>query len=223
MPISDADYKLLWGRAAGICSNPGCQTDLTVILESGNGFNVGEMAHVIARNKGGRRAEKSKGSDSYANLILLCPMCHRRIDKTTEGQYTVKMLHEWKRQHEERIRKLGTTEIFETISALKRAVTRALLENEQIWRELGPQSKIAQDQLGSNMYVLWNLRKLDRIIPNNSKIINMIEKNLGLVSDAEYAEYLQFKSHAGAFERHQYHRLDAYPQFPSSFAEAFKP
>jgi hypothetical protein len=49
MPISDNDVKLLWGRAAGICSNPTCRADLTVLLDKSNNYNIGEMAHVIAK------------------------------------------------------------------------------------------------------------------------------------------------------------------------------
>ncbi len=222
MPISDADYKLLWGRAAGICSNPECLTDLTVMLEGGNGFNFGEMAHIIARSAGGPRAQGGKGQDSYANLILLCPICHRKIDKAPEGTYPEQMLHDWKQQHEKRIRNIGSTESFETSSHLKNAVTRLLMENNQLWQELGPKSEVAERDPSSNMYVIWNLRKLDRIVPNNRKIMNLIDNNGKLITNDEYLEFLKFKSHALAFEEHQYHRLDSYPLFPQSFAEAFK-
>jgi hypothetical protein len=48
MSISELDIKLLWGRAAGICSNPECQKDLTTLLETGGtGYIIGEMAHVV--------------------------------------------------------------------------------------------------------------------------------------------------------------------------------
>jgi hypothetical protein len=194
MPISDADSKLLWGRGAGICSNPDCQADLTILLETGNGFNIGEMAHIIARNPGGRRGRDVNGPDSYGNLILLCPTCHRKIDKAPEGTYPERLLHEWKGQHEERIRKVGTAERFTTTLALKKAVMRLLLENHEFWRELGPKSEVAQKSLGSNMYIAWNFRKLDRVIPNNYKIMNLIENNIELLSDGEYSEYIKFKT-----------------------------
>jgi 5-methylcytosine-specific restriction endonuclease McrA len=100
MATSDSDVKILWGRAAGICSNPDCRQDLTVILEQKGSYNIGEMAHVIARKPGGPRGKAGGGADDYANLILLCPTCHTRIDKAPEGEYPEPMLHEWKQEHE---------------------------------------------------------------------------------------------------------------------------
>jgi tetratricopeptide (TPR) repeat protein len=105
--ISDNDYKLLWGRAAGICSKPDCRKDLTVILENRPSYNVGEMAHIIAKKPDGPRGIAEGGSDAYDNLILLCPTCHRLVDKATEGTFPVEILHEWKAQHEQSIRQLN--------------------------------------------------------------------------------------------------------------------
>jgi hypothetical protein len=223
MAISDADSKLLWGRAAGICSNPTCRQDLTKILEGGEGYNVGEMAHIIAKKPTGPRANGEAGPDTYSNTVLLCPTCHRRIDKAPPGEYPEEMLHEWKAQHEAAIRQLGSSFRFRILPELKDAVARLLRENHHVWKEFGPKSEIAEKDPGSNAYVLWNFRKLDTIIPNNSRIVNMIESNIELLTVAEHAEFLKFKSHAIAFERHQYGRLDAYPLFPTSFGEAFAP
>lgn len=46
MTISTIDTKILWGRAGGRCSKPGCGDDLTVLVGTGR-YIVGEMAHVI--------------------------------------------------------------------------------------------------------------------------------------------------------------------------------
>src|SRR2546428_9139485 len=106
MAISDADTKLLWGRAAGICSNPGCREGLTIILNEDRNYNVGEMAHVIAKKPGGPRGKSGGGADSYANLILLCPTCHTHVDKAP-GEYPEDLLKKWKSDHEGEIRKKG--------------------------------------------------------------------------------------------------------------------
>jgi hypothetical protein len=100
MSISDVDVKILWGRAGGICSNPSCRIDLTVLLEERN-YHIGEMAHIIAKQPSGNRGVISGGSDNYSNLILLCPTCHTHIDKSPDGFYPVEQLHDWKRQAEE--------------------------------------------------------------------------------------------------------------------------
>jgi hypothetical protein len=220
MSISETTAKLLWGRAAGICSNPTCKTDLTFILENGSGFNVGEMAHVIANKPGGPRGVEEGGSDGYENLLLLCPTCHRMIDKAPAGEYSIERLHEWKNAHEKSIRVNGSALKFQTNSELKGYIRRLLLENKMIWSTFGPNSDIAQNDPGSNSYEIWNLRKLKTIIPNNRKIINSIESNYALLNASETESFFFFKMHAEAFELHQYNRMDNYPTFPDSFERA---
>ena len=136
MAISDNDYKLLWGRAAGICSNPACREDLTVLLESTRAYNVGEMAHVIARNAGGPRGVPEGGPDTYANLVLLCPTCHRKVDKAPDGTYTTEIIHAWKAEHEAKIRQLGSNQKFDNNAVLKQYVSRLLIENRVLWKQL---------------------------------------------------------------------------------------
>lgn len=222
MTISDNDIKLLWGRAAGICSNPRCREDLTVLLEKSGNYNVGEMAHVIAKKEKGPRGVEGGGSDTYENLILLCPTCHRHIDKSPEGTHTVDQLHEWKWNHEKAIRSQNCEFVFGNIEDLEKIVSGLLVENNLIWKQVGPQSLIAQNDPGSNSFKIWNLRKLGTIIPNNNRIINMIEKNIKLLNQDQYKSFLLFKNHAVAFEANQYGRLDDYPTFPAEFREAFK-
>lgn len=221
MSISDNDTKLLWGKAAGICSNPSCKEDLTAILMQSGSYNVGEMAHIIARSEKGPRGVSGGGSDSYENLILLCPTCHRHIDKSPDGTFSVDLLHKWKQDHESSIRSKGSEMKFEKVPELKTQVSRLLLENEMIWKEFGPESKVAKEDSGSNSYQIWNLRKLDTIIPNNQKIVNMIESNVALLSSDAYREYLLFKNHVTSFEANQHSRLDKYTTFPKSFGEVF--
>jgi hypothetical protein len=222
MAISEADSKLLWGRAAGLCSNPLCRSDLTAILEKSKSYNVGEMAHIIAKSEDGPRGESGGGSDRYENLILLCPTCHRHIDKSPDGTFTIEQLRQWKKDHESAIRAQFTNIIFDDLKALKGEVSKLLLENRLLWEELGPQSKSAQDDPGSNLYEVWSFRKLDTIIPNNQRIVNLIESNIKLLPQAEHRAFLWFKIHASSFEENQYGRLDRYLTFPDEFREAFE-
>lgn len=152
MAISDNDYKLLWGRSAGICSNPGCREDLTILLEGGRNYNVGEMAHVIAKSADGPRGVAEGGSDSYANLLLLCPTCHRRIDKAPMGEYSVDMLFRWKEEHEGSIRNAGAQIRFSSRAELQIYVSRFLMENYALWERFGPRSFPAFSDPGSNLH-----------------------------------------------------------------------
>lgn len=221
MAISDADSKLLWGRAAGICSNPGCRQDLTIILDKGNGYNIGEMAHVIAKKPGGPRGIPQGGDDTYVNLVLLCPSCHRTIDKAPDGEFPENLLFTWKQEHESNIRNQGIEETYNDVEELKLRVRRLLTENRILWRDLGPHSNTASNDPGSNLFIVWNLRKLDTLIPNNTRIINVVESNSDLLSEDEFEVFLEFKNHARAFELHQYDRISEYPGFPDNFEQIF--
>jgi len=96
MSIADKDIKLLWGRAGGHCSAPGCPEDLTRYLAKSGDIVLGEMAHVIGRRPGAARSDDGVGADdSYENLILLCPNHHTLVDKA-EHDYPVVLLREWK-------------------------------------------------------------------------------------------------------------------------------
>lgn len=63
---------------------------------------IGEECHIVARSEDGPRGDEPRpreGVDSYANLILLCPSDHRRIDAQPRS-YSARRLHEIKAQHE---------------------------------------------------------------------------------------------------------------------------
>ncbi|WP_244940592.1 hypothetical protein [Corticibacter populi] len=142
------------------------------------------------------------------------------MDKAPAGTYPVSMLHQWKQDHESSIRSNGTALKFQSVAELKIYVARLLYENKVLWSSFGPQSLVAQADPGSNMYEVWVLRKLDTIVPNNTKIINAVEANITLLNSTETASFFHFKIHAQAFERHQYTRLDTYPMFPAEFEKA---
>jgi hypothetical protein len=137
MAISEIDMKLLWGRAAGMCSEPGCGEDLTVLVEGGT-YVVGEMAHIIGRKPSAQRGKPEGGSDSYENLILLCPTHHTHIDKAPEGKYSEDLLHEWKRLHEQKIRNAGTKVRFSSFEELRQAISRILASNRCFIRGVWP-------------------------------------------------------------------------------------
>jgi hypothetical protein len=64
MAIEEKDIKLLWGKAAGRCSYPGCQADLAPLLMASGATVPGEMAHVIGRKPGAARSCKTTASDA---------------------------------------------------------------------------------------------------------------------------------------------------------------
>lgn len=63
---------------------------------------VGEHAHIVAEERRGPRGDSPltlAERNSYANLILLCPSCHTKVDKVPKD-FPVERLHHLKVQHE---------------------------------------------------------------------------------------------------------------------------
>jgi len=221
MTISTIDTKILWGRAGGRCSKPGCGDDLTVLVGTGR-YIVGEMAHVIGSKPTAARGTPEGGEDTYDNLILLCPTHHTHIDKSPEGTYSVELLHEWKKAHEDIISNAGKTVKYDSYGKLQIEIARILITNKLIFDTYGPHSTTAQSDPNSNAYLIWELRRIDRIIPNNQKILNIIDANIDLINDISAIRAIEkFRLHAESFEKHAYHRMDSYQLFPSEFSEIF--
>jgi hypothetical protein len=218
--LNPVDLKLLWGRAGGMCSKPGCSEDLTAIVEKG-AYIVGERAHVIGRKPAARRGTVEGGSDKYENLILLCPTHHTHVDKAPEGTYPEELLHSWKAEHESAIRTAGKTERFADRSELNREIFQLLTANKAIFDALGPHSDVAKVDPISNMFSIWQLRRLDRVLPNNRKILNLLDINRDLLRPSEMNVIEAFRVHAEAYEQHVYERLDRYPTFPEEFPNLF--
>lgn len=221
MAIGSVDTKILWGRAGGRCSKPKCDEDLTSLVETGN-YLVGEMAHIIGNKPTAARGTPDGGSDAYDNLILLCPTHHTHIDKSPEGTYPVELLHEWKRSHEALISSTGKTTKLNDFNQVRIAVARILASNKAIFDSVGPSSATAQADPSSNAYLIWELRRIDRILPNNQKILNILDANIELIEDMSVIRAIEsFRVHAESYEKHVYHRLDSYQLFPNEFSEVF--
>ena len=101
--ISSQTVKLLWGFSGNRCSLPECRQHL--IIESADPGHphkpIGEMAHISAKKKGSPRYDDSltdSQRNGYANLILLCPSCHAKIDADANA-YPIEILHQIKKDH----------------------------------------------------------------------------------------------------------------------------
>lgn len=217
MTITERDLKILWGLAAGRCSKPGCDEECIKFLDSNSPTIVGEMAHIIAEKPNGPRGVHGGGDDTYENLILLCPTHHTEVDKATSDVFPVKVLLQWKIEHEKEIQDSFQVAQFKTLKQLARAVKQLLIENKISWQQYGPDSNEARENPLSNLSKIWSLRKLDTIIPNNLKIINMIRRNKDLFTLSEYNFCSLFIEHAIGFEKNTYQRTEGVPRFPVEF------
>jgi hypothetical protein len=103
MTLSIKTRVMLWGRAAGICSMPGCNLSLVMdATETDDPSLVGEICHIVAESQNGPRGVSLLAltqRNSYGNLILMCNVHHKLIDDQP-NTYTVEELHKVKSQHE---------------------------------------------------------------------------------------------------------------------------
>lgn len=110
--ITEKTRLLLFVRAGGICEFDGCRQYL---LEHGPTFTpgiFGEMGHIWAFSPDGPRGHEGidpSDLNHISNLILLCPPCHKHVDEDPD-RFTVAVLREFKRAHEDRIFRLTATD-----------------------------------------------------------------------------------------------------------------
>ena len=215
--ISAPEIKKLWGRAAGVCSYPDCNADLLPLVAEKVSI-IGEMAHIIAREPGGPRGELESGANNYDNLILLCPTHHTLVDKEA-ASFPADELRSIKSQHEGRVRSALATNQPKTRSDLFLQIRVLLAENHQIWKTWGPESEEAKRNPVSSAAEVWTLRKLDRIVPNNRKIIDLLRSATHLLSPEELRIAFEFIEHAEAFEGNCYNPREGAPRFPRAFGD----
>lgn len=157
LALTDRDMKILWSRAAGLCSFPDCREILVRFSKGENGmYQIGEMAHLIARSLKGPRGIGTLAADaldSYENHILLCPTCHPEID-VNPSDWPIEKLAAFKAEHEHWVAETLLTHVGEKIGFLK--FYASLLERLErilqfdkwawsighLWRDLAPAEAI---------------------------------------------------------------------------------
>ena len=96
----------LWGKAAGRCQYRGCNKPLWVDELTKAEFNSSYLAHIIADSPKGPRGDielSEKLAKEISNIMLLCDVHHRLIDKKDVDGHSVELLKEMKDEHEKRI------------------------------------------------------------------------------------------------------------------------
>lgn len=103
--IRDITRLLLFVRAGGRCEFDGCNDYLLEHPLTLTPGNFAQMAHIVAFREDGPRGQAALRPayiNDAANLMLLCPQCHKLIDDNPE-KYTVSVLQKYKQVHEDRI------------------------------------------------------------------------------------------------------------------------
>lgn len=105
MSIPVKDQKILWAKAAGLCSMPDCRNKLVHEASDevpSRKLLLGQNCHIVAESDDGPRGKSILSIDErnrYPNLILLCANHHKIIDEDPFS-WPIEKLHQIKADHE---------------------------------------------------------------------------------------------------------------------------
>ncbi|MFC0509907.1 hypothetical protein [Asaia spathodeae] len=155
-----------------------------------------------------------------ANLIMLCLECHKVVDEL-ESRFSVEKMQAWKKAHAGKIVSLFSIPDIRDERELLIEVNDLLEENAALFRECGPYSENVLGGSGGDGLIIWKKRCLDTILPNNQKIIELIDRNKRNFKYPWelYRRMLEYKIHADAFQDNCLtdQKINDYKLFPRSF------
>ena len=215
----DQNTKLrLFSSAGGFCQNPKCNR--TLFPEEGDSdFHIAEMAHIIAASDKGPRANtkiKKEKLGLFDNLILLCPTCHTIIDKNPK-EYPQEEILDWKSEHISRISRLFGAVKYETRSEARKSIEPILLENRKIHQKYGPDNEYKYNPEAEEA-LMWKRKVLSHIIPNNRKLLLILDANRNLMKSDEKDMLEEFRQHLDDLEaKHIVETHNTSARFPRGF------
>lgn len=96
----------LWGKSAGRCQYRGCNEQLWYDPLTKVEFNTSYVAHIVADSPDGPRGDEARSkelSEDIENLMLMCDIHHRLIDKEQVDEHSEELLLEMKAEHENKM------------------------------------------------------------------------------------------------------------------------
>ncbi|MBL4653915.1 MAG: HNH endonuclease [Flavobacteriales bacterium] len=107
--ISDKNKFMLWAKTAGRCQYRGCNNPLYQDILTKRNYNQAYIAHIVADVAGGPRGDETRSphlANDLSNLMLLCDVHHRLIDKIDVDGHPESLLLKMKQEHEDRIERV---------------------------------------------------------------------------------------------------------------------
>jgi hypothetical protein len=209
----------LFADSGGYCQRPECPNRLFVDTASKN-IHLAEMAHIIAASDEGPRADKAvtgKKKGDYDNLILLCANCHTMVDKAP-SDFPDALLREWKRRHVERITSLFGAVEYARRSAAREAIEPALAENRTVFDQCGPDNAYRYNPESEEAKV-WQRKVRAIILPNNRKLLAVLDANRKHLDETEHETLEAFRQHVDDLEaKHIGDGGDIASRFPNGMA-----
>ncbi|WP_394530777.1 SAVED domain-containing protein [Priestia aryabhattai] len=99
----------LWGKAAGRCQYEGCNKPLWYDSTTKSEFNSSYIAHIVADRPNGPRGDEVRSkqlSKEISNLMLMCDVHHRLIDRHDVEGHPEDVLVAMKKKQEEKVEML---------------------------------------------------------------------------------------------------------------------
>lgn len=212
--------KRLFAASAGYCQNPSCSNPL-FSDERGKSIHIAEMAHVYAASDNGPRGDSAMTEEargSFENLIVLCANCHTRVDKAPEA-FPDTMMHEWKLQHARKLEHVFGIVRLENRAEVRKLIEPLLTENHTIFNQYGPHVEAAWNP-ESGIAEQWERKVLSRVIPNNQKILAILDANRHLATPFERTALELFRQHVDDLQVFHIQRIrQDGTRFPEGFAE----
>lgn len=199
LSLSAPAKNLLWSESAGYCQNTQCRTDLHVLIEQQR-LHLGELAHIIPASTIGPRANEDPeltepDRAQPENILLLCPTCHRMIDKAPNA-YPASLLREWKlRSQKARAQAFGSPE-FDTRAEARVYIEPLIEANKAVFDRYGPRAGVFDDERADQ----WQRHVAGTIIPNNQHLQHVLHANRQLLTAQEKATFHTWAIHAQEFE-----------------------
>ncbi|WP_084286558.1 nucleotidyltransferase [Halomonas halodenitrificans] len=221
IPVNVA--RQLWAGCGGYCQNPSCNRFLFATVGD-DSVSLANVAHIIGHGENGPRSDHKLAElidrDGLDNLIMLCLECHKVVDEL-EKKFSVEAIRIWKSDHERKVREFFNIPRVTDERELLIKVSELLDENGAIFREYGPYSQRVLEGDSGDALIIWRRRCLDTILPNNRRIVNLIEKNkrnFPYPWDV-YRPMLNYKLHVDAFEDNCLlgQKVNDYKLFPVDF------
>lgn len=197
----NAHTKLrLFADSAGYCQNPSCLERLFVDTGEKN-IHIAEMAHVFSASDGGPRSDEELTAEqrgAYENLILLCANCHTTIDKAEED-YSDQLILEWKYSHASKIANLFGVATCKNRKDARSMVEPIFQENSTIFEVYGPMGN-SRFNPESDLPEIWLTKIKSRILPNNRRILAILDANREHLSTDETSILERYRQHVDDFE-----------------------
>lgn len=197
----DSNTKLkLFADSGGFCQNPNCNDNLFLTIGNSH-IHIAEMAHIISAGDQGPRSDikisKAKKGE-FSNLILLCPTCHTKIDKA-ELEFPDALILKWKNDHSQKINTLFNIKQYKNRAEARQSIVPILNENKTIFDIYGP---LTDERFNpeSEMPKIWLTKIHQNLLPNNRKILKILDTNYDLLTNREMKIVEIFRQHVLDFE-----------------------